>query len=132
MKNLFMIPFKRAKKALKRIKEKSQIQLEQMVSKCSVFPRDLNGLHDQLYQDNSKMISNDFTIYEDLAEFESDSETLNSGRSVRSCYDDFDAFLNDIEKEEENIFVNIVLMNNLKLAKNDLNSDYELVTFKSS
>ena len=62
-----MISFNRVKKALKKIKGKRKIDTD-----CSVLPRDWNGLkalkHEQLFQDDSKMKSEDFTIYEGLAE----------------------------------------------------------------
>ena len=63
--------------------------------------------------------------------FESSSGSLNRDISAGS-YNDFDAFLNLIEKEEENIFVNIVFMDNLKLARQEIDDDYKLVTFKNT
>ena len=62
--------------------------------------------------------------------FESSSGSLNRDISAGSC-NDFDAFLNEIEKEE-NIFVNIVFMDNLKLARQEIDDDYKLVTFKNT
>jgi hypothetical protein len=135
MKNLCKISFDRVKKALKRIKEQRKMNKGR-----SILPRTWNGVkaqkNEQLCQDNSKMTPEDFTIYEDLADyefcqqFESRSESLNRYKSNGS-YNDFDAFLNEIKKEEEKIFVNIVFMDHLKLAKQEIDDGYELVTFKN-
>ena len=104
-----------------------------MDTDCSVLPRDWNGLkalkHEQLFQDNSKMISEDLAFMKVWQKFESSSGSLN--RDI-SAGNDFDAFLNEIEKEEENIFVNIVFMDNLKLARQEIDDDYKLVTFKNT
>ena len=63
--------------------------------------------------------------------FESSSGSLNRDISAGS-YNDFDAFLNLIEKEEENIFVDIVFTDNLKIARQEIDDDYEPVTLKNT
>ena len=83
----------------------------------------------------SKIISTDFTIYEDLthdefcSDFDKEPVDLNDDtiKSLRrnSC-SNFDAFLEEIDKEEEGIFAGVEFVNSPDVLESSLDDVYEL------
>ena len=100
-------------------------------------------LHKNRKKSSESFLQQDFNIYEELKECEYenlsdcnsgfDSFESNSGDlSGIKIYEDFDDFSEDLEREELNIFENVVFLNSLEIDEKDLNDNYEIVTVKNS
>ena len=84
-------------------------------------------------ENHSKRVSQDITIYEDLADEEFskysksnfDSVTINGG--IHKSYSNFEDFLEYIDKEEEGIFANIVFPNSSYVVELCSDNIYEAI-----
>ena len=83
----------------------------------------------------SKIISTDFTIYEDsthdefCSDFDKETVSLN-GDTIKSLRrnsrSNFDEFLEEIDKEEEGIFASVEFVNSPDVLESSLDDVYEL------
>ena len=87
---------------------------------------------------NTKRVTQDFTIYEDLADqeffkyFISHFDTLTMNGEIPNkpkvdSYSNFEDFLEDIDKEEEGIFANIVFSNSSYVVELCSDKIYEAI-----
>ena len=98
-------------------------------------------LHRSKKTSYESFLQQDFKIYEEFEEYEflSDFDSgLNSfgnysgDLSGIKIYEDFDDFSEELEREEENIFENVVFLNSLEIDEKDVNDNYEIVTVMNS
>ena len=87
---------------------------------------------------NTKCVTQDFTIYEDLADEDFfkylisnfDTVTMNGeihNQPKEDSYSNFEDFLEDIDKEEEGIFANIVFPNSSYVVELCSDKIYEAI-----
>ena len=83
-----------------------------------------------------KRVSQDFTIYEDLADeefskyFKSNYDSVTMNGEIRYSYSNFEDFLEDIDKEEEGIFANIVFPNSSQVVELCSDNIYEAISVR--